>query len=91
MGENCPYVYFCNKKNCWREVATAPKVCKLAIKMELPKGAYLVKEERKGFLFVDVDNQTIKIKNPFDYTPKYVRLVKNKAGYRIKKVEYKND
>lgn len=62
-----------------------PKDCRVAQKHDLPKGCYVVREERKGFLFVDLGGTTIKLPNPFDYTPEYVKLSKTKNGYKIKK------
>ena len=83
-GEICPYVYWCNKKQRWLELSSMPKDCKVKVNYELPKGQYLVIEERKGYLYVDVNNQAIAIKNPFNFKPKYVELYKTKTGWAIR-------
>ena len=38
----------------------------------------------KGFIYCDVDGITIKIKNPYDYEPNFVELVKYCGEYYIK-------
>lgn len=82
----CPYVYFCNKVNDWRPNKAMPKNCKIKLQQETPKGYYRVRQERKGYLYVEVGDITIKALNPFDYVPTFVKVTKLKNGeYRIKK------
>lgn len=82
----CPYMYYCEKRSSWQPNKAMPKSCKQKVLQEIPKGCYRVREERKGFLYVDVDNQTIKFVNPFETVPPYVKLSKSKDGtYHIKK------
>jgi hypothetical protein len=55
----------------------------------IPSGYSKVVFEKKGFLYIDVDNETIKIKNPYDYTPLYVKLFKSKGEWKIRKEKEK--
>ena len=49
------------------------------------KGYKRVREERKGWLYIDLGEQTIRVKNPFDHTPLYVRVKQLKSGeYKIR-------
>lgn len=85
-ASQCPYIYWCNKINGWKANTAMPSNCKIKLNIEVPKGYYRVREERKGYLYVDIDNQSIKIKNPFIDIPLYVKVSKTKNGeYRIKK------
>lgn len=81
----CPWVYFCHKAQLWKCIKNAPEKCQVAIDAEAPVGQYHVREERKGYLYVDIDNCTYKIQNPFDYVPLYVKAYKTKTGWKIKK------
>lgn len=80
----CPYMYFCNIKQIWKPLKTMPTNCKMKQKIEVPKGFVLVRDERKGYLYLDVDKQTIMLRNPFDYVPQFVKLTKTKDGWKIK-------
>lgn len=63
-----------------------PTNCKVKMAKEAPKGYYKVREERKGYLYVDINDMTVKILNPFDEVPTYVKISKSKSGqYIIKK------
>lgn len=82
----CPFMYYCDKRSAWMPNKNMPKSCKQKQAQEIPKGCYPVREERKGYLYVDVNNQTLKFLNPFENIPLYVKLTKSKDGtYRIKK------
>lgn len=78
--EICPYMYFCTKENLWRENRNMPSHCKVQDKMEVPEGYYRVREERKGYLYVDIDNQTYKVLNPFKDIPQFVKATISKSG-----------
>lgn len=54
--------------------------CKL--RSEFVKGN--VRFIKNGFLYVDVNDFVIKIKNPYDYEPNFVELVKYCGEYYIK-------
>lgn len=68
-----------------------PQSCKIKenadIKKVIGKGYYEVVKERKGNLYVNIDNEINIIKNPYgEDWPKFVRVSKNKSGeYYIKK------
>ena len=83
--EICPYMYFCDKIQTFRPSSSMPQDCKIKEKYEIPFGYYKVRGERKGYLYVDYGNITIKVKNPFDHTPLYVRVKKMKSGeYKLR-------
>ena len=82
----CPFTYFCNKVNKWIPSKQMPLNCKVKDKINIPKGYYKVRMERKGFLYIDIKGQTYKIKNPFEDIPLYVKVIKLKNGeWRLKK------
>lgn len=76
----CPWVYWCDKIGAWKELSKAPKKCKVAEVAELPKGYYEVAFERKGYLYVRVENQTVKVLNVYDSVPLMVKMYKTKNG-----------
>ena len=62
-----------------------PDDCKVKRDAVVPKGYKRVREERKGWLYIDLGEQTIRVKNPFDPTPLYVRVKQLKSGeYKIR-------
>jgi len=81
----CPWVSWCSQINGWKERAGMEKYCKYLKSKNAPEGYYLVEFSKKGFLYVTVNNETIKIKNPFNYIPDFVRVYKNKGEWKIKK------
>lgn len=85
---NCPYTYFCYKKNCYKILSSMPEKCKIAENNEIPYGYYKVRMERKGYLYIDINNITYKILNPFEDIPLYVKAYKLRNGqWRLKKYE----
>lgn len=84
----CPFVYFCNKKQKWIELSSMPANCKVKEKVSVPEGYYKVRMERKGYLYIDIEDKTYKILNPFQEVPLYVKAIKLKNGkWRLKKYE----
>ena len=83
-NQPCPYMYFCSTHQIWKPLKSMPINCNMKKKAEAPKGYTVVRDERKGWLYLDVDNQTIMLKNPFDYVPRFVKLSKTKEGWKIK-------
>lgn len=82
----CPWVYWCDKVRAWKELSKTPKECKITEKAELPKGYYRVAFEKRGFLYVRIENGLIKIKNPYDEIPIMVKAYKTKNGeWKIRK------
>lgn len=81
----CPYVYFCEKIQGFKPSANMPVDCKIKQKIEIPQGYCRVRDARKGWLYIDYADMTIKVKNPFDHTPLYVRVRKMKSGeYKLR-------
>lgn len=64
-----------------------PKDCKVKMNATAPIGYNEVAYERKGYLYVYLDADTvIKVKNTLDKIPPYVRLRKTSGGeYKIGK------
>ena len=62
-----------------------PSDCKIKRNVKIPSGYYKVRQERKGYLYIDYDDVTIKVRNPFNYIPVYVKVKKTKDGkYNLK-------
>lgn len=83
--EVCPYVYYCEKIQSFKPSTNMPLNCRIKEKAEIPKGYYKVVNVRKDWLYIDYNDITIKVKNPFDIAPVYVKVSKVKDGYRIRK------
>ncbi len=79
----CPFMYFCTKDNAWRANVKMPKDCKVKLSFVAPKGTYLVRMVKGGYLYVDIGDSTYKIKNTLNYTPAYVKVRKVKGAYKI--------
>lgn len=84
-NEVCPFVYWCDRLQIWKPSKAMPEICNIKKSHEVPKGYYTVRQERKGYLYVDIDNITYKLENPFDYIPEFVKVSKTKSGLKIKK------
>ena len=82
--ESCPFMYFCNKTLTWKESNTTSKNCKIKEDSvnKPPKGTYKIVFERKGNLYIDVNNEIKVVKNPYskDEIPEFVKLQKDKLG-----------
>ena len=57
----------------------------------MPKGKNKVRFELRGILYVDIDEFTYEIKNPYDYVPQFVEVVKVENKYYIKGFEPKEN
>lgn len=90
----CPWVFYCGKIGGYKERDGIEKYCKYK-KQEpiknIPNGCYPVIFEKKGFLYIELNNQTIKLQNPFDYIPQYVKLYQSKGNWKIKKEKEKKE
>lgn len=63
-----------------------PTNCKVKTNIVRHKGKYQVRDCRGDYLYIDIDNVTCKLLNPFDFVPDYVDVTKTKTGeYKIKK------
>ena len=81
----CPWRYRWPDTGTWRDNKDIPEDCKVKRDAAVPKGYKRVREERKGWLYIDLGEQTIRVKNPFDHTPLYVRVKQLKSGeYKIR-------
>lgn len=81
----CPYLYFCNKRQVYKENSAMPSNCKVKQNLEIPKGYYKVHFERRGNLYVSVNGIVEIIPNPYDFVPVYVKMNKLKNGaWKIK-------
>lgn len=80
----CPFVRWCNNSECWKPLDSQEN-CRLRSKFEIPQGASRVRFEKKGNLYIEVENSVIVLKNPFTFVPKYVTLYKSKDKYIINK------
>lgn len=81
----CPYMYYCEKIHGFKSSPAMPSECKIKQRAEIPKGYYRVRDVRKGYLYIDVDDETIKVKNPFDSVPLYVKVSRTKTGIKLRK------
>lgn len=86
LNQVCPYVYYCSKIQAYKESSSMPTDCKVKRKNKIPDGYYYVRDERKGYLYIDYENDTtIKVKNPFENIPLYVKVTKTKNGFKLRK------
>lgn len=79
-NEICPYMNYCDKIKGYKPSRYMPENCPVKKRASCPPGYYPVRQERKGYLYVDIDDVTHKIKNPFDIVPEYVQARKYKNG-----------
>lgn len=79
-SEVCPYMYFCDRFKTWRASKYMPKECPVEARYQAPKGYNRVIQERNGYLYIAVDDKTIRLQNPFDNVPLYVKVYKQKNG-----------
>lgn len=73
----CPHVRRCLEHHIWKPLAYMAN-CPIR---SAPTGN--VQFERHGYLYVQVDNQVIKVKNPYDYIPDNVELRKYRGNYKV--------
>lgn len=73
----CPWVYYCDRVRAWKELSKAPKTCRLSEDAKIPNGFSKVVYERRGYLYIRTKNEMIKILNPYDYIPEYVKIYKS--------------
>lgn len=81
----CPYVYFCNKKQIYKRNSAMPSNCKIKESIEIPKGYYKVCFERRGKLYISVNDVIEIVSNPYNFTPIYIKMTRMKNGnWKIK-------
>ena len=87
LNNSCPWSYFCVKENKWKFKSEGEK-CKVKLGIKIPDGYYKVCFERKGYLYISINEQIQVIKNPFNEVPLYVKVYKTKNGQvKLKKYE----
>lgn len=87
LNDMCPWAYFCNKDSKWK-FKKEGNSCKIKINTKIPNGYYEVCFERKGNLYISINDQIKVIKNPFDEIPKYVKVYRTKNNqWKLKKYE----
>ena len=86
-GSICPWAQWCGKINAYKERAGAEKYCKFLHEEQedAPDGYYKVEFERHGYLYINFKNDIIKILNPFEDVPNFVKVRKNKTTYKLSK------
>ena len=75
----CPHVRRCIEHHIWKPLAY---MANCPIK-SAPTGN--VQFERHGYLYVKVDDEVIKVENPYNYIPDNVELRKYKGNYKVVK------
>ena len=73
----CPHVRRCIEHHIWKPLAY---MANCPIKFA-PTGN--VQFERHGYLYVKVDDEVIKVQNPYNYIPDNVELRKYKGNYKV--------
>lgn len=84
-GNICPWAQWCGRLSIWKERDGASKYCKLLKDEPVPDGYYKVEFERHGFLYILFEEDVIKVKNPFNDIPKFVKVKKTKTSYKLTK------
>lgn len=88
---NCPWVYWCGRIADYKERDGSENYCKYRKEEIVPVGYNKVQFEKRGELYITINNQTIKLPNPYDYVPKYVKLYQSKGNWKIKKEKEKKE
>lgn len=83
-NESCPFTRYCNKVN---KIIPNDRSgyrmedCRLSKLKDIPKDSYRIRFERKGFLYIEKDNQVIKVKNTLkDKVEDYVYMKEDIDG-----------
>ena len=79
----CPWAFWCGKDSVWKERDSSIKYCKLLQEVQIPKGYCKVEFERRGYLYISYNDEIIKVQNPFDDVPNFVKVKKNKTSYKL--------
>lgn len=84
-NQKCPFVYFCNKIQCYKPLRSMPEECKMTQQKEAPKGFHKVRFERRHKLYIEIEGNIVVLENPYEYIPSYVKTTKTRAGeWKIK-------
>lgn len=82
-GNICPWAQWCGKLSVWKERAGSEKYCKYRKSEPTPDGYYKVEFEKRGFLYINFQNEVIKVPNPFNDIPKFVKVKQLKNSYKL--------
>ena len=91
--EMCPFMRRCSIEHDWVPLDSMNK-CTLREperRVELKQGEYIVRIEKNGDLYIEVEDYVIVKKNPFDDIPEKVELVKVDNEMYIKGFEPKKE
>ena len=87
LNSTCPWTYCCNKSKKWIFKKEGEK-CKVFLNSFVPEGYCKVCFEKRGNLYISINNQIQVVPNPFNDVPLYVKATKLKNGkWRLKKYE----
>lgn len=84
-GDTCPWSQWCGKINAYKERSGAQQYCKFLQEEDVPEGYCKVEFERRGYLYITFKNDVIKVQNPFDDIPNFVKVKKTKLTYKLSK------
>ena len=70
----CPFVRRCTNEHCWKPLQSMEKCKERKGEVIVPKGFNKVRFELHGYLYVEVGDFVYTIKNPYDYTPEFVKI-----------------
>ena len=76
--EICPFMRRCNVEHDWLPIDAMDK-CTLREperRVKLKQGEYKVRFEKDGDLYIEIEDYVIQKKNPFDYIPETVEMVR---------------
>lgn len=86
INDVCPFVYYCGKIQAYKELERAKRGCKyMSNDIKIPDGYKKVEYEKRGYLYVNMGGEVVKILNPFNDIPQFVKVSKTKNGYKLKK------
>lgn len=77
-GDICPYVRRCTTNRVWLPLDSMPHCI-----LEKEKNHGNVRFEKKGYLYIDTVDGVVKVKNPFNFVPNNVKVIKNKGEWVI--------
>lgn len=85
----CPFVRRCVTEHRWKPLDSMDKCKERKDEVIVPKGMNRVRFELYGELYVEVGDFVYAIKNPYDYTPDFVKIVKVNGVWYIEGFEPK--
>ena len=70
----CPFVRRCTNEHRWKPLQSMENCKERKGEVIVPKGFNKVRFELHGELYVEVGDLVYTIKNPYDYTPEFVKI-----------------